>query len=117
MNFYVASVFALLVSGCSTSQQVPTAGELSYESVRFVASKGTNQNPSKFKKDITDCHNMAQPQYEADSKNSDKLAKIYGQPISPEAFAKKRKAQVINCMTGNLTGESTGKGWSLAKDS
>lgn len=60
---------------------------------------------------------MAQLQYESDIKNSEKLAKIYGQPISPEVFAKKRKAQVINCMTKHLTGEKAGKGWSLAKDS
>ena len=117
MKYSVIPVMALLITGCTTSQNAPVTGSFSYEDIRFAAADQTVQTLSKFNQDITECHNIAQAQYETDIKNSAKLAEIYGQPISPEVFAQKRKAQVVDCMTGKITGKGAGKGWLLAQDS
>ncbi|WP_312842891.1 hypothetical protein [Stutzerimonas nitrititolerans] len=117
MKYSVIPVIALLITGCTTAQNTPATGGFSYEDVRFAAADQTIQTPSKFNQDITECHNIAQVQYATDIKNSAKLAEIYGQAISPEVFAQKRKAQVVDCMTGKITGKGTGKGWLLAQDS
>lgn len=65
MKFRVIPAIALLITGCTTAaQNTPAASYFSYQDVRFAATDQTFQTTSQFNRDITECHSMAQAQYE-----------------------------------------------------
>lgn len=117
MKNFVLPIIFLSLTGCATSQPAIDSRKLTYENVKFKSKESRSSTSDQFIKDIAYCHYEAQKQHETNIKNTDDLAKIYGQTISPEAFLILRKLHVIDCMAGDASAGTTGKGWSVVKGS
>ena len=98
------------LAACAPVKPVAENGRFTHEGVNY-RSLDPSASEAKFRRDIEPCHSAAQQQYETELQNLPALTLVYGPLLTPEVLAHKRRVQVVDCMTGNMSGAENGKVW------
>ncbi len=111
----ISIILSSMIIGCRTTPlNEETEKAFSYKHYSFEKPTLSSENQTKqFDKDLNGCLANADKQSIDNLEHVDLLSSLYGKKVDVDAMSALKDAQVIECMTGAIKKENTGKGWIL----